>query len=252
MKNLVQKQKMRVAGLCLAIGMATVAVNAQTTVATGVGAGAKNAAKTNTASTASVRVVDNKGTIKYLQANNGLTQIVNTTGDVTTTTWQLGGTLTDNTYIDANGKVFALDGLALATGSASTDAADKSTHGGTNTTSGFTLLVHDESTGELKKLLVSDLIKGGQTIVPVATAATAATYTNPALSSDINKISVYRNGIKLLVTDNYTLAAATDPLVGPTLTILGTVGTAASGATPESDDYYALTTTDKVEVQWIK
>ncbi len=240
---------MRVAGLCLAIGMSA-AVNAQT-----VGNVAKNSAKTNdasaTPSVASVRVVDNKGTIKYLQANNGLTQIVNTTSDVTTTTWQLGGSLTDNTYIDANGKVFALDGLALASGLASTDAADKSVHGGANTTSGFTLLVHDESTGELKKLLVSDLIKGGQTIVPVATAATDATYSNVALTADINKISVYRNGIKLVVTDNYTLDTTTTPGT-PALKILGTVGTAASGATPESDDYYALATSDKIEVQWIK
>ena len=251
MKNLVQKQKMRVAGLCLAIGMSVVAVNAQTTVTTGAGAGAKNSAKTNTTGTASVRVVDNKGTIKYLQANNGLTQIVNTTNDVTTTTWQLGGTLTDNTYIDVNGKAFALDGIELATTlAASTDASDKSIHGGT--TSGFTLLVRDESTGAVKKLLVSDLVKGGQTTVTVSADAADATYTNVALSSDINKISVYRNGVKLLVADNYTLAQATDPLVGPTLKILGTVGTAAAGGVPESDDYYALTTTDKIEVQWIK
>jgi len=249
MKNLVQKQKMRVAGLCLAIGMSA-AVNAQT-----VGNVAKNTAKTNdvsaTPSKASVRVVDNKGTIKYLQANNGLTQIVNTTNDVTTTTWQLGGTLTDNTYIDVNGKAFALDGIELATTlAASTDASDKSIHGGT--TSGFTLLVRDESTGAVKKLLVSDLVKGGQTTVTVSADAADATYTNVALSSDINKISVYRNGVKLLVADNYTLAQATDPLVGPTLKILGTVGTAAAGGVPESDDYYALTTTDKIEVQWIK
>jgi len=100
MKNLVQKQKMRVAGLCLAIGLSA-AVNAQTAVGSDV---AKNDAKTNVAGNkAAVRVVDNKGTVKYLQANNGLTQIVNTTNDVTTTTWQLGGTLTADTYIDATG-----------------------------------------------------------------------------------------------------------------------------------------------------
>jgi hypothetical protein len=248
MKNLVQKQKMRVAGLCLAIGMSA-AVNAQTAVGSDV---TKNSAKTNVASnTAAVRVVDNKGTIKYLQANNGLTQIVNTTADVTTTTWQLGGSLTDNTYIDANGKVFALDGLTLASGSESTDAVSGSKNGDGGTATGFTLLVRDEATGEVKKLLVSDLIKGGQTIVPVTTAATDVTYSNTALSSDINKISVYRNGIKLVVTDNYTLDTTTTPGT-PALTILGTVGTAAAGATPESDDYYALAASDKIEVQWIK
>ena len=246
MKNLVQKQKMRVAGLCLAIGMSAVTVAHAQRTTTAVTDFAKSANAAPGVLNGSVRVVDNKGTVKYLQTANGLTTITNTTANVTTTTWQLGGSLTDNTYIDANGKVFALDGLTLASGSASTNAVAGSKNGDGGTATGFTLLVRDEATGEVKKLLVSDLIKGGQTIVPVATTATAATYTNPALSSDINKISVYRNGIKLLVTDNYTLAAATDPLVGPTLTILGTGGTTAN------DDDYALAITDKIEVQWIK
>ena len=48
---------------------------------------------------AAVKVVDNKGTIKYFQSNNGITQIVNTTANQTTTTWQLGGTLTDDTIL---------------------------------------------------------------------------------------------------------------------------------------------------------
>jgi hypothetical protein len=47
-------------------------------------------------STNTVKVVDNKGTIKYFQSNNGITQITNTTADKTTTTWQL-GTLTEDT-----------------------------------------------------------------------------------------------------------------------------------------------------------
>jgi hypothetical protein len=50
-----------------------------------------------------VRVIDNKGTIKYLQAANGITTLTNSSTDVTTTTWQLGGTLTVNTYIDVDG-----------------------------------------------------------------------------------------------------------------------------------------------------
>ncbi|RUA11680.1 MAG: hypothetical protein DSY83_16450 [Flavobacteriia bacterium] len=37
-----------------------------------------------------VRVIDNRGTIKYLQTQNGLTLLSNTTNNVTTTTWQLG------------------------------------------------------------------------------------------------------------------------------------------------------------------
>ena len=53
-----------------------------------------------------VRVVDNKGTIKYLQVQNGLTMMTNTTGNINTTTWQLGGTLENNTTINLNGKFF--------------------------------------------------------------------------------------------------------------------------------------------------
>jgi hypothetical protein len=52
------------------------------------------------------KVVDNKGTIKYFQSNNGITQITNTTADKTTTTWQLGGTLTEDTFIDATGSIW--------------------------------------------------------------------------------------------------------------------------------------------------
>ena len=62
-----------------------------------------------------VKVVDNKGTIKYFQSNNGITQITNTTADKTTTTWQLGGTLTAATTIDQNN-----NNLTFTSGSAKT------------------------------------------------------------------------------------------------------------------------------------
>ena len=52
----------------------------------------------------SIKLIDNKGTVKYLQTSNCLTTLTNTgeTTDVTTTTLQLGGTLTANTYIDVD------------------------------------------------------------------------------------------------------------------------------------------------------
>ena len=109
----------------------------------------------------SIKLIDNKGTVKYLQNYNGLTTLTNTgeTTDVTTTTLQLGGTLTANTYIDVDDKVFAFDGIELETGDASTDATTKSDHG---TGSGYTFLVRDEATGAIKKLLLNDLgVKGG-------------------------------------------------------------------------------------------
>jgi len=88
-----------------------------------------NLAASATATNTSVKLIDNKGTIKYLQVANGLTSITNTTADKTLTTWQLGGELTADTYIDVDGKVFGLDGIELvntATSSASIDATNQS------------------------------------------------------------------------------------------------------------------------------
>lgn len=94
------------------------------------------------------RVIDNKGAIKYLQSKNGITMLSNTTANVTTTTWQLGGTLKDDTFIDINGNIFALDGIELETGAASYDATDASDAA---TAAGYTILVRDEATGAIKK-----------------------------------------------------------------------------------------------------
>ena len=67
----------------------------------------------------SIKLIDNKGTVKYLQTSNGLTTLTNTGGtNVTTTTLQLGGTLSYDTYIDVDDKVFALDGIELESGEA--------------------------------------------------------------------------------------------------------------------------------------
>jgi hypothetical protein len=176
------------------IMLGVTAANAQSAV---------NVAKNGTA----VKVVDNKGTIKYFQSNNGITQIVNTlAGDVTTTTWQLGGALTADTYIDVTGKAFALDRLDLVTATtASTNATDKSLHGGAGT--GWTLLVRDEATGATKKLLAQDLVTGIRveyTQVANATGAADATLAIavaglPLLTAGTTdaKLFVFRNGIKL-------------------------------------------------------
>jgi hypothetical protein len=164
---------------------------------------------------AAVKVVDNKGTIKYFQSNNGITQIVNTlAGDVTTTTWQLGGALTDDTYIDVTGKVFALDRLELATATtASTNATDLSLHGGAGT--GWTLLVRDEATGATKKLLAQDLVSGirleytqaGNAGADVAILVAGL----PLLTAGTTdaKLFVFRNGIKLRSVVDFTATAGT-------------------------------------------
>jgi len=186
-----------------------------------------------------VRVIDNKGTIKYLQATNGITTLTNTTANVTTTTWQLGGTLTNDTYIDATGKVFGLDGLKLITDAttASTNAADGSSHGGTGT--GWTVLIRDEATGAFEKIQLSDLlqVKAGDQIFTAGAGTTTYTTTFAVtLPTDVNKVSVYRNGAKLLVTTDYTVA--------------GAVVTLIPNATAPND--WSVLAGDVIEVQWVR
>ena len=210
-----------------------------------------------------VRVIDNKGTIKYLQVQNGLTLISNTTDDVTTTTWQLGGTLTDDTYIDADGNVFALDGLKLEEGSAATTVVTESTSEAYRTAydtsiasaadpaaptaaeiatavaaaeaaaanTGWALLVRDEATGEIKKLLATDLVISGQTYFTVADdgdtvfnladatdvpdGGTIAALTTAAPLPAFAQVFVYRNGAKLLAGVDYTITAPSSVTLVP-------------------------------------
>ena len=152
----------------------------------------------------SIKLIDNKGTIKYLQTSNGLTTLTNTGGtNVTTTTLQLGGTLSYDTYIDVDDKVFALDGIELESGEASTDATTKSDHG---TGTGYTFLVRDEATGAIKKLLLNDLgVKGGISSSIATEGQTEYTITG-ADELTLFKTYVYRNGIKLIAGTDYTVA----------------------------------------------
>ena len=153
----------------------------------------------------SIKLIDNKGTVKYLQTSNGLTTLTNTGGtNVTTTTLQLGGTLSYDTYIDVDDKVFALDGIELESGEASTDATTKSDHG---TGTGYTFLVRDEATGAIKKLLLNDLgVKGGISSSIATEGQTEYTITG-ADELTLFKTYVYRNGIKLIATADYTVAS---------------------------------------------
>jgi hypothetical protein len=207
MKTQLQKQWSKIACLTFAIfSMATMAYAQSTSDVAKKGSG-------------TVKLVDNKGTIKYLQTSNGLTTIVNTSADVTTTTWQLGGTLTDNTYIDVNGKVFGLDKLTLVTdaSTASTNAGTLSSHG---TGTGWTVLIRDEFSGAVQKIKLTDLLNviaghskypiDGSTIYVAGTTAISfdvAYGTTTTLALNVNKVSVYRNGAKLVVTDDYTVDA---------------------------------------------
>lgn len=180
-----------------------------------------------TALDGSVRVIDNKGTIKYLQVQNGLTLISNTTADVTTTTWQLGGTLTDDTYIDVDGNVFSLDGLKLETGDAAVSATTQTGHDAGTTTmvssdTGWTLVVRDEASGELKKLLATDLISSGQTYFTVAAdgdttfdLVTAVPALTTAPLPAFAQVFVFRNGAKLLAGVDYSITTPSTLMLDP-------------------------------------
>ena len=194
----------------------------------------------------SVKLIDNKGTIKYLQSNNGITTITSTeAGNLTTTTWQLGGELSSDTYIDADGSVFSLDGLKLETGSAATSATTQSGHDAStsgNTTlsadTGWTLVVRDEATGELRKLLATDIVQSGfsndvadaaeetanEIVITTTGIVTAAT--------DRGKIWVYRNGAKLIYGTDFAVTA-------DVVTVTGTAD-------------FTIYTGDTFEVQWVK
>ena len=172
-----------------------------------------------------IRVIDNKGTKKFLQVKNGLTLLtdVSTDGGIIST-WQLGGTLTDNTYIDASGKVFALDGIKLlsptltagaaTTASIATTAADGTSHGGAGT--GWTVLIRDEATGAVQKIQLSDLFE----VTAIRREATPATNTTPGVQNIViaglpvinaaneAKLFVFRNGVKLRWTTDFTGATA--------------------------------------------
>ena len=184
-----------------------------------------------------VKVIDNKGTIKYLQVKNGLTTLSNTTNDVTTTTWQLGGTLTDRTWIDVDNVVFGLDGLDLidnTTDFASTDAVDGSDHG---TGTGFTILVRDEATGAVKKMLATDLIQSGHQVFTATAGQTIYSVTSGGTPlPDFSKVFVFRNGAKLIANLDYTIAGDDVTLVPATT----------------GNNQWAVYADDIIEVQFVK
>ena len=162
----------------------------------------------------SVRVIDNKGTIRYLQSNNGITMLSNTTADVTTTTWQLGGTLIDSTFIDVDTSAFGLDGIKLiTTESAATSTTVQAVHNVGPTGSGYTILVRDEDTGETKKLLATDLIQSGQESFTATAGQVAYLLAGSPVLPTFSQVWVYRNGAKLIANVDYTVAGSTVTLV---------------------------------------
>jgi len=231
MKTLMYQNKLK-AAVCALFMLTFGALSAQQT--TGDIAKETDVAPGSTTTGGAVRVIDNKGTIKYLQSNNGMTMLSNTTDDVTTTTWQLGGTLLDDTFIDVDGNIFGLDGIELiTTETASTDATTESDHG---TGTGYTLLVRDEATGATKKLLAADLMQSGQERFTAAAGQTAYALTGSPVLPTFSQVWVYRNGAKLIANVDYT--------------ITGSTVTLAPGGTAPND--WAVFADDVIEVQYVK
>lgn len=181
-----------------------------------------------------IRVIDNKGTKKYLQVQNGITQVTDTAPDGgIVTTWQLGGQLVSDTDIDFNANALSFDNVLQTTDAPAATATLSA--GGSGT--GWALLVRDEATGEIKKLLASDLIVSGQTVFTATAAATNGIATGTELVFDVatagsyngaaiaaltgsqiplptyEKVWVYRNGAKLVANIDYTISGSEVTLV---------------------------------------
>ncbi|MFZ3564336.1 hypothetical protein [Tenacibaculum finnmarkense] len=165
-------------------------------------------------STDAVKSVDNKGTIKKVQVLNGLTQVTDANN---VTTFQLGGDLVAPTTITsdaANGKALNIKGIA-GVSAADMVGPDINLKPAANFgTAGLTLMVRDEKTGEIKKLLAADVAAYLETLAKnvyeekVLNAAPApADYTIAVTDLPIPvllkpaRLFVYRNGVKLRQSD---------------------------------------------------
>lgn len=156
----------------------------------------------------SVKVIDNKGNIRYLQVKNGLTTLANTTNDITTITWQLGGTLSDTTLLSvdtAANAMLGINGIELIGSNfpASTDATNESTADGSN--SGYTFLVRDEATGAIKKRTAADLVTSGQQNFTVTTTGQDTFALTGNVLPGAAQVWVYRNGAKLSAFLDYNV-----------------------------------------------
>lgn len=190
-----------------------------------------------------VRVVDNKGTIKYLQVQNGLTMMTNTSGNINTTTWQLGGSLENNTTINLNGKFFQLENMLMNTNPAATSGGAVTTMAGSAAGPGLTFVMRDQTTGALVTMLASDIIQSGKAEFEVGAANTITVAVATAvigLPTDVSKVSVYRNGSKLRAGTDYIVAANSITLVD------------RSGIAVPVNQRWALFNGDIIEVHWVR
>lgn len=197
----------------VAVGMLTIGtVSAQVTTTTDV------LLDKNLDATKVVKSVDNKGTIKYIQGANGITTVTSTNaGNETVTTFQLGGDLISATAIKTTAtNTFAVEGIQKI--DIANLADDKNKLATAYDGAGFSILVRDEISGEVKKILADDLskfvvaIRTEDTIAASVTAGTdhSITVTNLPIITPLNsgKLFVYRNGVKLRFDTDFTATVA--------------------------------------------
>lgn len=144
-----------------------------------------------------------------VKASNGLTK----SGD----TVQLGGTLAKATTVTTS----ATNTLAVA-GLQSGNLANDS------------IVVADNTTGALKRVSSSTLLTSGEQIFTATAGLTSYSVTN--LPAQVSRVWVFRNGVKLIATTDYSVS-------GTTLTLIpGGTGV----------DAWSVLAGDKIEVQWVK
>ncbi|MCG8774828.1 hypothetical protein [Tenacibaculum finnmarkense] len=202
----------------VAVGMLTIGtVSAQVTTTTDA------LLNKNADATKVVKSVDNKGTIKYIQGANGITTVTSTTaGNETVTTFQLGGKLISATAIKTDAtNTFAVEGIQKIDVSAAGLLLDEnifSTNADVNT-KGFTFVVRDEATGEIKKITAEDIAtflvsirtEGNPAATPAA-VGNSVPFNVPGLPvitpSTLGKLFVYRNGVKLRINTDFKATTA--------------------------------------------
>jgi hypothetical protein len=175
---------------------------------TGIGTGAAtDSVLVADPATGQLKRVSSSTLLNNLKASNGVTKV----GD----TIQLGGTLTKPTAITTTA-TNTLSITGLSTGNIATDS----------------IVVADNSTGQLKRVSSTSLLQSGDAVF-TATANNQAAYTPvTGMPANVTRVWVFRNGAKLIPTTDYTVS--------------GTTVTLTAAMTP------LIVIGDVIEVQWVK
>lgn len=153
-----------------------------------------------------VKVIDQKGTVKFLQSKNGITMFSDVAPDGgIVTTWQLGGTFDNDVTLNVDDQQFNILGIdsVMTAGAPS-----------------YQLLVTDPITGNLRRLAFDGLIKSGVQKFEVTNASTIIYTLSPVVSLPVfSQVYVYRNGAKLLSGEDYILSGTGAFQIQSTITL---------------------------------